>query len=294
MIRSRLPRCLGALALALAVAAPLAPAAAGDKAASPKASAAPAAPPCVRCADLTGSGGAPPSAGLEGRLVREGDKVVLVGCAGRTELEGMLGETVEPLVGREAWLKVICTDSTRAAALGGHALGDSVVDIFAMGLCPFARALEHQMAPAIAADSARRLPAVRLHIIFYSRDSLGTPVYFSKHGEKELREGVVQLALQELEPARLWAYLDARSKNDDDWAVIAGRVGVTFKTVREIQRRLDQEIAMRAGEEWNRNAIDWPAVDFSPTVFWRGREVAEIGEVPGFGKAQMPAEHCGK
>lgn len=249
-------------------------------------------PTCQRCTDSLTANGKAVGAGLVGVISPAGEGHVLEGCAGRTTLEGILGESVAPLVGREVWVNVICTGNGRAAALGAHAVGEPVIDLFVMGLCPAARGLERQIAEAYAKGDTAGKPAIRLHAIVFARDSAGTTVYFAKHGAAELNEDVVQLAVQELEPAKLWPYLGERAKSDDDWEAIAGRVGLSWRTITEIRRRLTSELAERAGAAWNDTALNWPTIEASPTVFWRGLVVHELAEVPGWHSVTMTQEPC--
>ncbi len=249
-------------------------------------------PSCQRCTDSLTANGKAVGAGLVGVLTPAGEGHVLDGCAGRTTLEGILGESVAPLVGREVWVNAVCTGNGRAAALGAHVVGEPVVDLFVMGLCPAARGLERQIAEAYAKGDTAHRPAFRLHAIVFARDSAGTTVYFAKHGAAELNEDVVQLAVQELEPAKLWPYLGERAKSDEDWETLAGRVGISWRTITEIRRRLTNELAMRAAEAWNDTALNWPTIEASPTVFWRGLAVHELSEVPGWRSVTMTQEPC--
>jgi hypothetical protein len=284
-LRRRIVLTLGLLLVAVAaVAAPRAPA--------PAPAAAPAPAPCPRCPDTLLASDGTPGVALTGTLSRVDGRVVLDGCAGRVTLEDVLGESVGPLIGRDAWVNAVCTGSGRVAALGGHALGDSVVDLFVMSLCPFGRALERQIAADLArADSVRR-PPVRVHWILYDQMTDAGQTMFSKHGNEELREDVVQMAIRELEPDRFWPYLLERSTTDTTWTALAGRVGLGWRTLTEIQRRLANELQDRAHAEWLATALDWPHIEGSPTVFWMGREVKDIALVPGFSRAKMPTEQC--
>ncbi len=282
---TRAARAAG-LAAALALAPLAAPAQAAPRAAPPAA-------PCLRCPDsLTVTDGTP-GIELTGRLSRVDGHVVLDGCMGRVTLEDVLGESVEPLVGREAWLNAVCTGRGRAAAMGGHALGDSVLDVFVMSFCPFGRALEHQIATRVLAQGdSLRLPEVRVHWLLYDQTTNQGPVYLSHHGDNELREDVVQMTIHELEPAKFWPYLLERSGTDTTWTAIAGRVGLGWRTLTEIQRRLEKDVQTYARAEWTSMALNWPHIEGSPTIFWMGRPVRDIADVPGFGRAVMPKEKC--
>ncbi len=247
---------------------------------------------CPRCLDALSVAKGGPLLGLTGTLQRAGDGLVLDGCGGRTVLESILPDSLAALVGRRVWANVLCTGAGRAAALGGHAVGDSVVDLFVMGLCPFARALESQVAADLGRNDSIARPRLRLHFIFYATDSADARIYHSLHGPREQRENVVQMGLQELANGRLWAYLAQRDTSEADWTVLANRVGVSWRALSEIQRRLDTELVLRTRTEFEDIALNWPHIDGSPTVFWLGREVQSINEVPGFGKSKMPTEHC--
>ena len=265
----------------------------------PAAAHAPAPPPaaaavarCPHCPDSLTVADGTPAIGLSGALSRINGHVVLDGCSGRVTLEDVLGESVEQLVGRNAWVNALCTGKGRIAAMGGHVLGDSTVDLFVMSMCPFGRALEKQMAADLMAGDSLKRPPVRVHWILYSFDAAEGQLLYSKHGEGELRETIVQQAIRDLEPARFWPYLAERSGSDTTWTAIAARVGLGWRTLTEIQRRLDKELQQRAHAEWLSMALDWPHIDGSPTIFWLGREVHDLAGVPGFGKAKMPQEQC--
>jgi hypothetical protein len=246
--------------------------------------------PCPHCPD-TLAAGATPAIQLTGRLAREGESLVLESCSGRVALEGMTGESVEPLVGHEAWINGLCTGRGRIAALGGHSLADSAVDLFVMAFCPFGRALEKQMAADILRDTLA-LPPVRVHYILYTLDDSRGSITYAKHGDQELRETIVQQAVRELEPRKFWPWLQERASSDSSWTWIADRVGIAAATRAEAQRRLDHELQDRAHAEWQAMTVDWPHIDGSPTVFWRGRLVNDIADVPGFNRAKMPGEKC--
>jgi len=76
------------------------------------------------------------------------------------------------------------------------------------------------------------------------------------------------------------------------WAAIARRVGVPWRTLAEIQRRLDREADARVLAEWRTVNDDWPYVDGSPTVYWLGAEVRSMSRVPGFGKMPAASSQC--
>lgn len=88
------------------------------------------------------------------------------------------------------------------------------------------------------------------------------------------------MALQELEPAKLWAYIGARATSDGPWTKLAGGVGVSWRTLSEIQRRLGAERIERARVEWTNTAVDWPRVEASPTVYGAAYEVRDLAQVP--------------
>ena len=250
--------------------------------------------PCTACRDSLGrSALEPPVVGLTGTLARAGGGWELTGCAGRTTLTGDFPMQLEPLAGRRVWVKVRCDAPDSAHALGGHALGDSVVDLFVMGLCPFARELEGAIAADLARGDSLRRPPIRLHFLFYATDSAGMLVVRSLHGPRELVENVVQMAVQELEPARLWRYLAARSADPNaDWATLARDAGLSWRTLAEIERRVDVDAQDLARSEWRRVSADWPYVDGSPTVYWLGAEVRSLSAVPGFARAKGSQGHC--
>ena len=191
--------------------------------------------PCLTCPDSLRVEDGTPNVSFYGTLSRDGGKVVLDGCAGRLTLEDVMSESVTPLVGRKAWVNGLCTGKGRIAAMGGHALGDSVVDVFVMSLCPFGRALERQMAADLAHADSLPIPAVRVHWIVYAEDGPQGQVYGSRHGEKELLEDVVQMTIREMEPDKFWPYLALRSTSDTTWTALASRVGLGWRTLTEVQ-----------------------------------------------------------
>jgi len=250
------------------------------------------APACVRCADSISAGVPRPLIGLTGSLVHEGGVLVLEGCAGRTTLAGPPVASLDTLAGREAYVRVECLGPDRARPIGGHALGDSVADLFVMGFCPYARALERGVAATLARRDSAYRPPLRLHFLLYAEDSADVRLVRSLHGPRERLEDVVQLSLQELEPEHLWPYLAERADHDDDWLAIARRVGVGWRTLAEIQRRLDHEVDARLLAEWQAVNDDWPSIDGSPTVYWRGAEMKRMSVVPGFGRMPASGSQC--
>ena len=253
---------------------------------------APVPEPCAHCPDTLTAADGTPGVGLTGTLARVDGHVVLESCAGRVTLEDVLGESVEPLIGRNVWLNAMCTGRGRAAGLGGHALGDSVVDLFVMSMCPFGRALERQLATDILRGDSLRRPPVRVHWILYDRTTESGQSIYSKHGAQELGEDIVQMTVRELEPGKFWPYVLERSTTDTTWTAVASRVGLGWRTLTEIQRRLAGELQDRARAEWMAGSLDWPHIDGSPTVFWMGREIRDISQVPGFSKAKQTGEQC--
>jgi len=227
-----------------------------------------------------------------GTLVRTARGVELRTWDRTVAISGPGADSLATKTGTPVWMQGLCRGRDRMEWFGGHALGGPRVDLFVMGFCPFARRLEAQMSRDLAKLAPDRVPVIAVHYLLYLDGDAPVPTAGSLHGPRERTEDVVQILLRDEHPAQFWPYLALRSTSDEAWELLAQRAGLGWQAISAIGHKVASDGDALLLAELERVKRDFPHAPGSPTVYWRGEEVHDIGKVPGFTAPPHVEEKC--
>lgn len=216
----------------------------------------------------------------------------LVGCEPTVHVTGPGADSLASGPGADVWVQGYCRGADSLEWLGGHAMGRDRIDLFVMGNCPFAHRLEAQMVHDMAKLAPADLPEIAVHYLLHWEDDGMVRRAGSAHGEAERREDAVQILIRDHYPMLFWRYLELRSKADVSWELLAKRAGLDWPAITAIRNQVAGGLDDVLMVEHMFNAANFPRVGGSPTVFWRGLQVASIAEVPGFTAPVNEKEKC--
>ncbi|MFQ5647445.1 MAG: DsbA family protein, partial [bacterium] len=147
-----------------------------------------------------------------------------------------------------------------------------VLDLYIMGLCPFAQILEANLAPLLEDPALGSRVKTNLNFIVTEKKDGSLK---SLHGKKELLEDQRQLLINHYHPDKLWTYLKCRARNPD-YKVCAEKAGLNPA---EIERAVKSGEGMKLLKE-NRKKAERKGVSSSPTVFLNGKRFPEKQKLP--------------
>ncbi len=229
---------------------------------------------------------------VRGWLKQTGHGVQFVGCEPSVYVTGSGADSLASGPGADVWVQGYCRGADSLEWLGGHAMGRDRIDLFVMGNCPFAHRLEAQMVQDMAKLAPGAVPEIAVHYLLHWEDDGMVRRAGSAHGEPERREDAVQILIRDRHPQVFWRYLELRSKADVSWELLAKRAGLDWPAITAIRNQVAGGLDDVLMTEHRFNTANFPRVGGSPTVFWRGLQVASIAEVPGFTAPMNEKEKC--
>jgi hypothetical protein len=172
---------------------------------------------------------------------------------------------------------------------------ENTLELFVMGFCPFGQKAEAKLLTFLASTNNTANPRVEVHYIFYKQQKDGKDVFVSLHGDGEVTEDLVQIAIRDhFPPAAFDAYLLLRTKSaDTDWKQLAEQVGLTKDNISFIETTisLDREKLLRA--EYEYASSRYGITDSSPSYVWESEKVPDLRKIPAFkGFEEMKVETC--
>lgn len=170
--------------------------------------------------------------------------------------------------------------------------GSDTLEIFVMSLCPFARGAELAVLERLDTMAESERPVLGIHYLFYPEDVDGQLVYRTLHGEKEITENLVQMAIRDLMTEYYYPYLLARAKSGADWQAVAARAGMPSSYIEIVVDAIAADRDIMMSDEFAYALSTGQRIDGSPTFIWNGVKVRDIDLVPGFEGLQYSGAKC--
>lgn len=172
---------------------------------------------------------------------------------------------------------------------------DNTLELFVMGLCPFGQKAEASLLTFLASTNNIAKPRLDVHYIFYKQQKDGKDVFTSLHGDAEVTEDLVQIAIRDhFPPAIFVKYLLLRAKSaDSDWKQLAEQAGLTKSNVSSVDATIasDRDSLIRA--EYDYTSSRYGITDGSPSYVWQSEKVADLKKIPAFkGLDAFTVETC--
>lgn len=160
---------------------------------------------------------------------------------------------------------------------------ENALEIFVMGLCPFAQQAETAIYDYLAQTNVQRKVNLELHYILYKQERDGKEVFGSLHGEEEVTEDLVQIVLRDRFPSFLEPYVRLRANSGKvPWRKVAEDAGVPSDTIAAIELAITSERNSLLQREYDYVFGQQQITDYSPTYVWESERVSDIKQVEVF------------
>jgi hypothetical protein len=170
----------------------------------------------------------------------------------------------------------------------------NTLELFVMSHCPYAQQAESKLIAFLSQTNLTSKPQLEVHYLFYKAQKDGKDVFGSPHGDDEVTEDLVQMAIRDIHPDHFLAYLRERVIHlDAAWKSLAEKAGLNAADITLMAKMTtDQRDSMVRGE-YETMINRYGIVDASPSYFWEGEQVRDLNRVGVFkGLEQMKLETC--
>jgi hypothetical protein len=163
-----------------------------------------------------------------------------------------------------------------------------------MSHCPFAQQAESKLIAFLSQTNLASKPLLEVRYLFYKTHKDGKDVFGSPHGDDEVTEDLVQMAVRDIFPTQFLAYLRERViRPDSPWKSLAEKAGLNAADIPLIDKMItDQHDSMMRGE-YETMINRYGIVYASPSYFWEGEQVRDLKRLEVFkGMDQLKLETC--
>jgi hypothetical protein len=170
---------------------------------------------------------------------------------------------------------------------------ENTLELFVMSFCPFGQKAEAKLLAFIDSTNAIYKPKIEVHYIFYKQQKDGKEVFATLHGEDEMVEDLVQMALRDHHPQMFQIYLRLRSTNDSTpWRQLVENLGLRPSDEAEIEKLITTRRDEMILNEYN-YAIQHGITDGSPSYLWESEQVSNLNKIKEFaGLEAFKVETC--
>jgi len=170
----------------------------------------------------------------------------------------------------------------------------NTLELFVMSHCPFAQQAESKLIAFLSQTNLASKPLLEVRYLFYKTHKDGKDVFGSPHGDDEVTEDLVQMAVRDIFPTQFLAYLRERViRPDSPWKSLAEKAGLNAADIPLIDKMItDQHDSMMRGE-YETMINRYGIVYASPSYFWEGEQVRDLKRLEVFkGMDQLKLETC--
>ena len=148
-----------------------------------------------------------------------------------------------------------------------------------MSFCPFGQKAEAKLLAFIDSTNAMAKPKIEVHYIFYKQQKEGKDVFFTLHGEEEMVEDLVQMAIRDHYPQIFQIYLRVRATDDSTpWQQLVENLGLRPSDEAAIEKlittRRDEMIKNEC-----KYAVQYGITDGSPSYVWESEQVSNLNKI---------------
>ena len=158
----------------------------------------------------------------------------------------------------------------------------STLELFVMSYCPFAKKAEKSIIEFLDKYDGDPKPNLEIHYIFQKASRDGKTFFTCLHGEKELQENVVQIAIREMYPKIYRKYLIARADSDSSWTELVSKLGLTKDDITQITELIEKGRDSLIETEYDYVTTTYQIYDGSPTYVWESELIKNIREAEPF------------
>jgi hypothetical protein len=155
----------------------------------------------------------------------------------------------------------------------------NTLELFVMSLCPFGQKAETKLLAFIDSTNAMAKPKIEIHYIFYKQQKEGKDVFVTLHGEAEMVEDLVQMAIRDHYPQIFQIYLRVRATDDSTpWQQLVGNLGLRPSDEATIEMLITTRRDEMIKNEYN-YAVQYGITDGSPAYVWESAQVSNLNKI---------------
>lgn len=233
---------------------------------------------------------------LSGTVMQEGTDLLLQSKQGRIRLVGSQSELLKARNGKTITANGFIKVSGQLEVTHFRDRRENTLEVFVMGLCPFAQQAELAIYHHLSQTNIQRPVNLELHYILYKQTQDGKEVFTSMHGEEEIVEDLVQMVMRDRCGPWLRPYVLRRATGDKaPWRTVAENVGVPPEVIGEIESAITKERDSLLQAEYDYVFGQHQIADNSPTYVWEGERLPDIRQLAGFeGLDTSSQQQCGQ
>jgi hypothetical protein len=172
----------------------------------------------------------------------------------------------------------------------------NTLELFVMSHCPFGQRAETSLLNFLDRTNIATKPKLEVRYLFYKQRKDGKEVWTSLHGEDEIVENLVQMAIRDRFAPLFGFYLCARNTNlGSPWKQLAEQLGIAKPQIEEIENTIKTQREALIQNEYSYATGQYGIMDGSPTFIWESEKVRELQGVEAFqGYDGSSQEACAK
>lgn len=155
----------------------------------------------------------------------------------------------------------------------------NTLELFVMSFCPFGQKAEAKLLDFMDSTNTMAKPKIEIHYIFYKQLKEGKDVFSTLHGEEEMVEDLVQMAIRDLYPQIFQIYLRARANGDGTpWHQLVENLGLPPSDEAAIENVITTRRDEMIQNEYN-YAVQYGITDGSPSYVWESELANNLNKI---------------
>jgi hypothetical protein len=171
---------------------------------------------------------------------------------------------------------------------------ENTLEIFVMSFCPFGQRAEAKLLAFLAQTNANHKPCLDIHYIFYKHQRDGNEIFSSMHGEDEVVEDLVQMAIRDQYPQLFQPYLQLRTGSGrTPWKKLVEQLGIGPADEGAIADIITTQRDQMIRAEYEYASGRYEITDGSPSYVWESERVPDLKNIAIFkGLEAVSVETC--
>jgi len=230
---------------------------------------------------------------ISGSITEEDSTLFIDGEYGKYQIAGNKLAELGEMTGKTVIVTGVLKIADQIEAVEFLEKKQNTMELFVMSMCPYSMTAESKIIGFVKDYSGDSMPAIEVHYIFY-RTQQGTNIDFtSLHGDAEVHENLVQIAIRDAYPEVFHDYLLERVKdNDAPWEDLAATVGLEDEDINSITKTIEQERHALIQKEYDYVAGKHFIFDGSPTFVWESEKIDSVLEIAPFDQIDLSSDRC--
>jgi len=210
---------------------------------------------------------------------------------------GSVADRLRELAGKRAIVKGYVKAHGVMEVVAAHELKEQTLELVIMSQCPFGMKAALAITEHVAAEEGRTgaAPKIEVRYLFYRQvdPTSSNAKWWSLHGEPEIEENLVQMAIRDLYPSKFRDYLRHRARQPGaKWQDLCGLAMLPAAEVEAVTQHMTahrEDMITREYEYVNRVL---GVSDGSPTFVWESQRVNDLSKLLPFATLTLGDSTC--